>query len=143
MKIQTVPLRGPRFTDCSLLSSFKIFDPSTYRESVNLQRSKLGDYGRQELHKLLKHFCGKELKCKLFTANPKSIYQQFNTMNIELWMAVNQDLRSSSSFTSVWAQIADEQGHALPHMLKFVYALCVIPVHTCEVERGFSQHRIV
>ena len=132
-----------RFTDCSLLSCFKIFDPSSYVETDTFKRSKLGDYGLADLHKLLKRFCGKDLDCKLFTANPQSIYQEFNSMKLVLWSVVNQDLRASSSFASVWAKIADEEGHKFPHMLNFVYALCVIPVHTCEVERGFSQHRII
>ena len=100
-----------RFTDCSLLSCFKIFDPSSYVETDTFKRPKLGDYGLADLHKLLKRFCGKDLYCKLFTANPQSIYQEFNSMKLVLWSAVNQDLRASSSFASVWAKVADEDGH--------------------------------
>ena len=48
------------------------------------------------------------------------------------------------SFADVWKNVAKLNGlRDFPHMLQFVYAMCCIPAHTCDVERGFSAHRLI
>jgi len=127
-----------RFRDCRTVTAFKIFDPATYVGRFTPQE--LQSYGILDFDVLLARFCGKD---KVFVCDRDDMLREFSVMKRCIYDFLRLGRNIDLSFHEVWRSVSKADGHLFPHMLKLVHIMCVIPTHTCDVERGFSMHRLV
>lgn len=130
-----------RFSNSALLANFSILVPISYR---GLPLISLPRFGVADLTSILKHFCSKALRTRLFDlGDGRSIMKEFEAMKLAIWKVVST-LKVVTP-QQLWQRVlADHASVALfPNMLTFVYIMLLIPVQTAEVERGFSLHRII
>jgi len=128
-----------RFSDCRVISCFNIFDPRVYA-AKNMDHNQLRIFGRDEFDTLCSRFVGSD---RLFPPVDRDLlHEEFLAMK----RAMNIFVRDSSPdlpFSKVWQQLEDAHGSSFRHLIPFVHLMCVIPAHTCDVERGFSTHRVI
>jgi len=127
-----------RFRDCKTITAFKIFDPTVYASSMSTL--KLLAFGVSEYETLCAHFCGPD---KLFVCDEAELQQEFTRMKRFMYDFLSRGRNRDLEFHDVWKRLATANGHLFPHMIMLVQVMCVIPTHTCDVERGFSMHRLI
>jgi len=127
-----------RFRDCKTITAFRIFDPTAYEDVKTVLG--LQTFGMHDFDTLLTHYVGQD---KLFVCDRNLMEQEFYAMKRSLYDFIRLGRNTELSFQEAWKRVAKADGHLFPHMLILVQVMCVIPTHTCDVERGFSQHRLI
>jgi len=105
-----------------------------------LSHAELQVFGVADYDTLRERFCGQD---KLFVCNNDLLMQEFTAMKKCMYEFMRVGRNADLEFHEVWKRLAKADGHLFPHMIVLVQLMCVIPTHTCDVERGFSMHRLI
>ncbi|XP_070537590.1 uncharacterized protein C17orf113-like [Ptychodera flava] len=119
--------------DVGLLSHFAIFDP--HRMQVN----QTADYGQEEVKSLSEHFLQKPDQPNV-TAD--AVNEWTNFRNFAKDSVLKQpDLKAQSIIDLLCTKSVAQ--HAFPHLSKLAKIYRVLPCHTADAERTFSQLKII
>jgi hypothetical protein len=126
-----------RYSDIGVLSAFKIFSPLSY---VGIEQAELAVYGLKDLQELVTNFCKGEHK--LFIAT-KAILSEFAVFKNRMQHYVSMYPSLSTQPYKLFEHIVSECRIDCPQIICFVHCMFVTSVHTSDVERGFSQHKLI
>lgn len=133
-----------RFPDTELLSAFGTL---AMRPISFYTGDELKNWGTQELEKLLDHF-GHEKEIT-WTDEDGNKYQKKSaplidsTASKKEWSSLKDTVVAQQyprdSFACLWQLIARFHQESFPNLLKLAQIALLLPVHTADVERGFSS----
>jgi hypothetical protein len=129
-----------------ILSCFSIFDPSQY---IGMGIEQLADFGNAQWQQLKDFFWPKGVD-----APPNSPFSERGAafmaklddefMRIKVLIQARVALLPSTTMQQLWIFIAvSDDCFVVPNILMLMNLYYVIAMHTSEVERGFSIHRIL
>ena len=137
-----------RFPETELISAFGVL---SMRPITFLSEDQLNTWGCDQLDQLLDHF-GKEVevtwkeedgseKSNISTplCDPEATREEWK----EAKSTVKAQLYPRDSTDSLWKLISQFHKADFPNLMKLAQIRLVLPVHTADVERGFSSQNLV
>lgn len=74
--------------------------------------------------------------------NLELIETEFEAFKLAMWKCVSD--MNTADVGIIWRKLYFDNAHILfPNIMQLVYVMFLTPVHTSQVERGFSVHRII
>ena len=74
--------------------------------------------------------------------NLELIETEFEAFKLAMWKCVSD--MNTADVGIIWRKLYFDNAHILfPNIMQLVYVTFLIPVHTSQVERGFSVHRVI
>ncbi|KAG1671833.1 hypothetical protein FOA52_000210 [Chlamydomonas sp. UWO 241] len=127
-----------------ILACFTIFDPVQY---IGMGHAELDDFGNDSFQQLKDHFwSGDGLPNSPFSARGESFMATLNTefKHVKTVIKDRLALTPSATMLNLWRFIARSSDSLMvPNIILLMNVYYVMALHTAEVERGFSIHRIL
>ncbi|KAG1670729.1 hypothetical protein FOA52_013956 [Chlamydomonas sp. UWO 241] len=127
-----------------ILACFTIFDPVQY---IGMRHAELDDFGNDSFQQLQDHFwSGDGLPNSPFSARGESFMATLDTefKHVKTVIKDRLALTPSATMLNLWRFIARSSDSLMvPNIILLMNVYYVMALHTAEVERGFSIHRIL
>ncbi|KAG1660353.1 hypothetical protein FOA52_014406 [Chlamydomonas sp. UWO 241] len=127
-----------------ILACFTIFDPVQY---IGMGHAELDDFGNDSFQQLKDHFwSGDGLPNSPFSARGESFMATLDTefKHVKTVIKDRLALTPSATMLNLWRFIArSSYSLMVPNIILLMNVYYVMALHTAEVERGFSIHRIL
>ncbi|KAG1653144.1 hypothetical protein FOA52_010828 [Chlamydomonas sp. UWO 241] len=127
-----------------ILACFTIFDPVQY---IGMGHAELDDFGNDSFQQLKDHFwSGDGLPNSPFSARGESFMATLDTefKHVKTVIKDRLALTPSATMLNLWRFIARSSDSLMvPNIILLMNVYYVMALHTAEVERGFSIHRIL
>ncbi|KAG1675221.1 hypothetical protein FOA52_016250 [Chlamydomonas sp. UWO 241] len=127
-----------------ILACFTIFDPVQY---IGMGHAELDDFGNDSFQQLKDHFwSGDGLPNSPFSARGESFMATLDTefKHVKTVIKDRLALTPSATMLNLWRFIARSSNSLMvPNIILLMNVYYVMALHTAEVERGFSIHRIL
>ncbi|KAG1663311.1 hypothetical protein FOA52_006270 [Chlamydomonas sp. UWO 241] len=127
-----------------ILACFTIVDPVQY---IGMGHAELDDFGNDSFQQLKGHFwSGDGLPNSPFSARGKSFMATLDTefKHVKTVIKDRLALTPSATMLNLWRFIARSSDSVMvPNIILLMNVYYVMALHTAEVERGFSIHRIL
>ncbi|KAG1666456.1 hypothetical protein FOA52_015126 [Chlamydomonas sp. UWO 241] len=127
-----------------ILACFTIFDPVQY---IGMGHAELDDFGNDSFQQLKDHFwSGDGLPNSPFSARGESFMATLDTefKHVKTVIKDRLALTPSATMLNLWRFIARSSDSLMvPNIVLLMNVYYVMALHTAEVERGFSIHRIL
>ncbi|KAG1679124.1 hypothetical protein FOA52_000479 [Chlamydomonas sp. UWO 241] len=127
-----------------ILACFTIFDPV---QNIGMGHAELDDFGNDSFQQLKDHFwSGDGLPNSPFSARGESFMATLDTefKHVKTVIKDRLALTPSATMLNLWRFIARSSDSLMvPNIILLMNVYYVMALHTAEVERGFSIHRIL